>query len=46
MVSKFHAHQKEIALVSSILPIAKLVLETGTFDPHAYGRLRIECLSP
>jgi len=35
MVSKFHAHQKEIALVSSILPIAKLVLETGTFDPHA-----------
>nr|WP_269141699.1 RNA-guided endonuclease IscB [Pectinatus frisingensis] len=35
MVSKFHAHVKEISFVKSILPITKLILETATFDPHA-----------
>jgi hypothetical protein len=35
MVSKFHAHHKEIRFAASLLPISKLVLETGTFDPHA-----------
>jgi len=35
MVSKVNAHLKEIRFVRSILPIAKTVLETGSFDPHA-----------
>ena len=35
MVSKLDAHRKEIRFVASLLPISKLVLETGTFDPHA-----------
>ena len=34
MVSKIHSYIKEIEFVKSILPITKLVLETGTFDPH------------
>ena len=32
--SKIHSHIKEIEFVKSILPITRLVLETGTFDPH------------
>jgi RRXRR protein/HNH endonuclease len=35
MRSKFDAHHKEIRFVSTILPISMLILETGTFDPHA-----------
>src|ERR1035438_2696520 len=35
MVSKFNAHHKEIRFAASLLPVSKLVLETGTFDPHA-----------
>ena len=35
MKSKFDAHLKEIKFVKSILPIAKIILETATFDPHA-----------
>jgi 5-methylcytosine-specific restriction endonuclease McrA len=34
MISKFHSHIKEIGFVKSILPIKKLVFETGTFDTH------------
>ena len=34
MVSKFHSHEKEIEFIKSILPISKLVVETGTFDTH------------
>ncbi len=34
MMSKYQAHIREIEFVKSILPISKLVLETGTFDPH------------
>lgn len=34
MVSKFHSHEKEIEFVKSILPIAELVIEAGTFDTH------------
>ena len=34
MVSKIHSHIKEIEFVKSILPITKLVLETGIFDTH------------
>ena len=32
--SKIHSHVKEIEYVKSILPITKIVLETGVFDPH------------
>ncbi len=35
MVSKVNAHLKEVRFVRSILPIAKTILETGSFDPHA-----------
>lgn len=35
MVSKINSHLKEINFVKSILPIAKIILETATFDPHA-----------
>jgi len=35
MQSKIAAHLREIRFVQSILPISSLVLETGTFDPHA-----------
>lgn len=34
MISKFNSHIKEIEFIKSILPITKLVLETGKFDPH------------
>lgn len=34
MVSKLHSHIKEIEYIKSILPIGKLVLETGQFDTH------------
>ena len=35
MRSKIDAHLKEIRFVRSLLPIPHIVLETGTFDPHA-----------
>jgi hypothetical protein len=35
MRSTTEAHLREIRLVQSLLPIASVVLETGTFDPHA-----------
>ena len=35
MKSKIDSHEKEIKFVNSILPITNLVLETGSFDPHA-----------
>lgn len=35
MRSKFHSHEKEIVFVKSILPIQYIIIETGTFDPHA-----------
>jgi len=35
MRSKVEAHLREIRAVSSLLPIRSIVLETGTFDPHA-----------
>lgn len=34
MRSKFQAHQKEVEFVKSILPVTRIVFETGTFDPH------------
>ena len=35
MKSKINAHLREIRCVQSLLPILSIVLETGTFDPHA-----------
>src|SRR5258708_9550655 len=35
MTSKIEAHLREIRLVQSLLPIQSMVIETGTFDPHA-----------
>jgi hypothetical protein len=35
MTSKIEAHLREIRFVQSLLPISSMVLETGTFDPHA-----------
>ena len=35
MRSKIEAHLREIRFVKCLLPITSLVLETGTFDPHA-----------
>ena len=35
MRSKIEAHLREIRFVKYLLPITSLVLETGTFDPHA-----------
>ena len=35
MVSKLHSHNKEISFVKSLLPIADVILEPATFDPHA-----------
>jgi hypothetical protein len=35
MRSKIDAHLREIRFVKSLLPITSIVLETGTFDPHA-----------
>ena len=34
MISKINSHIKEIEYIKSILPITKIVLETGTFDMH------------
>lgn len=34
MQSKLSAHEREIKYVAKILPVSKLILETGTFDPH------------
>ena len=34
MQSKLHSHVKEIEYIKSILPITKLVFETGQFDMH------------
>lgn len=34
MISKLHSHIKEIEFIKSILPITKIVLETGQFDAH------------
>ena len=34
MQSKLHSHVKEIEFIRSILPITRIVLETGQFDPH------------
>ena len=35
MTSKTNSHIKEINFICSILPISKMKIETGTFDPHA-----------
>lgn len=35
MKSKIDAHLREIRFVQSLLPIGRIILETGTFDPHA-----------
>ncbi|EFH81545.1 HNH endonuclease [Ktedonobacter racemifer DSM 44963] len=35
MRSKIDAHLREIHFAHSLLPISSIVLETGTFDPHA-----------
>lgn len=35
MISKINSHLKEINYVRSILPITKVIIETGNFDPHA-----------
>ena len=35
MTSKIDAHLREIRFVQRLLPITAIVLETGTFDPHA-----------
>ncbi len=35
MTSKINSHLKEIKFVQSLLPISKIVIETGMFDPHA-----------
>lgn len=35
MTSKIDAHVREIRFVRSLLPITSIVMETGTFDPHA-----------
>ena len=32
---KYEAHMKELNFICSILPVTKLRIETGTFDPHA-----------
>jgi hypothetical protein len=35
MRSKIDAHLREIRFVQSLFPMTSIVLETGTFDPHA-----------
>ena len=35
MISKINSHLKEINFVKSILPITKIIIETGNFDAHA-----------
>lgn len=34
MVSKINSHIREIEFIKSILPIKRLIIETGTFDTH------------
>lgn len=34
MISKFHSHFREIEYIKSILPISKIIIETGQFDIH------------
>ena len=34
IISKLQAHEREINFVKKILPVTKLVLECGNFDPH------------
>lgn len=34
MQSKLHSHVKEIEYINSILPITKIIFETGQFDTH------------
>jgi len=33
--SKIDAHEREIEFIKKILPISSIVIEVGTFDPHA-----------
>jgi hypothetical protein len=35
MKSKIDSHAKEIKFVKKIMPITEVIIETGTFDPHA-----------
>lgn len=35
VTSKIDSHLKEIRFVQSLFPITKVILETGSFDPHA-----------
>ena len=35
MISKVNSHMREINFICSILPISKIKIETGKFDPHA-----------
>lgn len=35
MISKINSHMKEVNFIYSILPITRLIIETGNFDPHA-----------
>lgn len=34
VTSKIHSHVREIEYIRSILPVTRIVLETGQFDPH------------
>ena len=34
MKSKIDSHAKEINFICKIMPITKIIIETGTFDPH------------
>ena len=34
MISKLHSHVKEVEYIKSILPVTKVVFETGQFDTH------------
>lgn len=34
MQSKLASHEREIRFVAKLLPVSRLVIETGTFDPH------------
>lgn len=35
IISKINSHLKEIKFVKELLPISKVIIETGTFDVHA-----------
>src|SRR5215469_3340095 len=41
MWSKIDAHLREMRFVQSLLPITAIVLETGSFDPHALKNLAV-----